>query len=50
MNYSNRLDRYPVFEQIRKVADQLQLETYVVGDLYVICSYKGPQETSILCV
>jgi poly(A) polymerase len=31
MNYSYLLDRYPVFQRIRAVVDQMQLETYVVG-------------------
>lgn len=51
MNYSNRLDRYPVFEQIRKVADQLQLETYVVGgfvrDLFL---QRPSRDIDIVCV
>ena len=31
MNYSYLLDQYPIFQRIRDVADQAQLETYVVG-------------------
>ena len=51
MNYSNLLDRYPIFEQIRRVADQLQLETYVVGgfvrDLFL---QRPSKDIDIVCV
>ena len=51
MNYSNLLNRYPVFEQIRTVADKLQLETYVVGgfvrDLFL---QRPSQDIDIVCV
>lgn len=51
MNYSNLLNRYPVFERIRTVADQLQLETYVVGgfvrDLFL---QRSSQDVDIVCV
>lgn len=51
MNYSNLLNRYPVFERIRTIADQLQLETYVVGgfvrDLFL---QRPSQDIDIVCV
>ncbi|MEM7383112.1 MAG: HD domain-containing protein [Bacteroidota bacterium] len=51
MNYSNLLDRYPIFEQIRKVADQLQLETYVVGGFVRDLLLRKPsKDIDIVCV
>ena len=51
MNYGNLLDRYPVFQQIRTVADQLQLETYVIGgfvrDLFL---ERASKDIDIVCV
>ena len=51
MNCSCLLDRYPVLRHIRVVADQLQLETYVVGggvrDLFL----KRPtKDIDIVCI
>jgi putative nucleotidyltransferase with HDIG domain len=31
MNYSHLLEQYPIFKQIQLIADELQVETYVVG-------------------
>jgi poly(A) polymerase len=30
-NYSHLLEKYPIFKQVQLIADQLQLDTYVVG-------------------
>ena len=51
MNYSHLLDQYPVLQRIRAVADQLQLETYVVGGFVRDLLLKRPvQDIDIVCV
>lgn len=51
MNYSRLLNHYPVFQHIRTVADQLQLETYVVGgfvrDLFL---ERVSKDIDIVCI
>jgi poly(A) polymerase len=51
MNCSDLLDRYPVLQRIRVIADRLQLETYVIGgfvrDLFLKRSTK---DIDIVCV
>jgi poly(A) polymerase len=51
MNCSYLLDRYPVLRHIQVVADQLQLETYVVGGVVRDLLLKRPtQDIDIVCV
>ena len=51
MNYSHLLAQYPVLQRIRAVADQLQLETYVVGGFVRDLLLKRPsQDIDIVCV
>ncbi|MCU0317810.1 MAG: CCA tRNA nucleotidyltransferase [Amoebophilaceae bacterium] len=51
MNYSHLLDQYPVFERIRAVADQLMLETYVVGGFVRDLLLERPsKDIDIVCV
>ena len=51
MNYSHLLDQYPVFQRIRAVVDQMQLETYVVGGFVRDLLLTRPsQDIDIVCV
>jgi poly(A) polymerase len=51
MNYSYLLDRYPIFRHIQAVADQLQLETYVVGGFVRDLLLERPsQDIDIVCI
>jgi putative nucleotidyltransferase with HDIG domain len=51
VNYSHLLDQYPVFERIRAVADQLMLETYVVGGFVRDLLLERPsKDIDIVCV
>jgi putative nucleotidyltransferase with HDIG domain len=51
MNYNYILDRYPVFQRIRVVVDQLQLETYVVGGFVRDLLLERPsKDIDIVCV
>jgi poly(A) polymerase len=51
MNYSHLLDRHPVFQRIRAVVDQIQLETYVVGGFVRDLLLARPsKDIDIVCV
>ena len=51
MNYNYILDRYPVFQRIRVVVDQLQLETYVVGGFVRDLLLERPsKDIDIVCI
>lgn len=51
MNYSYLIDQHPVFKHIRAVADQLRLETYVVGGFVRDSLLERPsKDIDIVCV
>ncbi|MHA7877423.1 MAG: CCA tRNA nucleotidyltransferase [Bacteroidota bacterium] len=51
MNYRYLLDRYPIFQRIRSVADHAQLETYVVGGFVRDALLERPtKDIDIMCV
>ena len=52
MNYSYLLDRYPIFQRIQTVSDQMQLETYVVGGFVRDLLLERPiiKDIDIVCV
>ena len=51
MNYSYLIDQHPVFRHIRAVADQLSLETYVVGGFVRDSLLERPsKDIDIVCV
>lgn len=51
MNYSYLIDQHPVFRHIRAVADQLRLETYVVGGFVRDSLLERPsKDIDIVCV
>jgi poly(A) polymerase len=51
MNYSYLLNRYPIFQHIQAVADQLQLETYVVGGFVRDLLLERPsKDIDIVCI
>ena len=51
MNFRYLLDRYPVLQRIRDVADQFQLETYVMGGFVRDLLLERPtKDLDIMCV
>ncbi|MEL6413039.1 MAG: HD domain-containing protein, partial [Bacteroidota bacterium] len=51
MNYSHIIDQYPILQRIGKVADQLQLETYVVGGFVRdVLLARLSQDIDVVCV
>jgi putative nucleotidyltransferase with HDIG domain len=51
MNYSYLLDRYPILQRIQTVADQMQLESYVVGGFVRVLLLDRPtKDIDIVCV
>jgi poly(A) polymerase len=51
MNYSHLIDQYPVLKHIRSIADQRQLETYVVGGFVRDLLLQRPsKDIDIVCV
>lgn len=51
MNCSTLLDQYPIFQQIQLVADELQLDTYVVGGFVRDFFLERPsKDIDIVCV
>ena len=51
MNYSYLLDRYPILQRIQTVADQMQLESYVVGGFVRDLLLDRPtKDIDIVCV
>jgi poly(A) polymerase len=51
VNYSYLIDQHPVFKHIRAVADQLRLETYVVGGFVRDSLLERPsKDIDIVCV
>lgn len=51
MNYCYFLDRYPVLQRIRDVADQVNLETYVIGGFVRDLLLERPtKDIDIMCV
>ncbi len=51
MNYGHFLESYPVLQRIRAVADQLQLETYVVGGFVRDLLLKRPaKDIDVVCL
>lgn len=51
MNYSHLLEPYPILQRIQAVADQLQLETYVVGGFVRDLLLQRPsKDIDVVCV
>lgn len=51
MNYSHLLEPYPILKRIQAVADQLQLETYVVGGFVRdLLLQRSAKDIDVVCV